>query len=287
MIQVQNVGFSYPGAKKETLHNLNFSIDKGEVFGFLGPSGAGKSTTQKLLIGLLKNYQGSIKVLNKEVSDWGSDYYEHIGISFELPNHFLKLSALENLKCFQSLYHGKTIDPIEILRQVNLEKDANKLVSNFSKGMKIRLNVARSLLHQPKILFLDEPTSGLDPVNARQIKDLILSLRKNGTTVFISTHNMTVADELCDRVAFITNGTISLINQPSTLKKKYGRRTVKAEFVDIEGDLTNQEFSLDEPLGKEKFLNSMKAAKRIETIHTQEATLENIFIQVTGQELDK
>ncbi len=223
MIRVSNLAYTYPGANQETLHGLNFDIAEGEIFGFLGPSGAGKSTTQKLLIGLLKQYGGVIEVMDRDLSAWGQDYYEHVGVSFELPNHYLKLTALENLKYFQSLYSGETHAPMEVLDWVGLKAEADKKVADYSKGMKVRLNVARSILHHPKVLFLDEPTSGLDPVNARNIKDLVLELRRGGATVFVTTHDMMVADELCDRVAFITAGNISLIDAPSALKNSTAR----------------------------------------------------------------
>jgi len=285
LIRVQDLTYTYPGADRETLHGLNFEIAEGEIFGFLGPSGAGKSTTQKLLIGLLKTYGGHIQVMGREISAWGQDYYEHIGVSFELPNHYLKLTALENLRYFQSLYRGPTADPMEVLAWVGLEADADKKVADYSKGMKIRLNVARSLLHQPKVLFLDEPTSGLDPVNARKIKDLVLDFRSRGATVFVTTHNMMVADELCDRVAFVTAGNLSVIDAPATLKKRYGRRKVRVEYLNGTPTLEQQEFPLDGLGENAAFLDLLQSADPVETIHTQETTLENIFIEVTGQEL--
>lgn len=285
MISVNNLTFTYPNASEQTLHGLNFEIAEREIFGFLGPSGAGKSTTQKIIIGLLKHYGGSITVLNKEIREWGQDFYEHIGVSFELPNHYLKLTALENLNYFQSLYSRDTHDPMQILDWVGLKADADKLVSDYSKGMKVRLNVARGLLHKPRVLFLDEPTSGLDPVNARKIKDLILRLRDDGTTVFVTTHNMTVADELCDRVAFINSGQISAIDAPSTLKKQYGKREVTVEYLNGSKQPTEKQFPLDGLGENNEFLQLLKSGNHIETIHTQETTLEKIFIEVTGEEL--
>ncbi len=285
MISVKNLTYTYPSAREEVLHGLNFEIAEGEIFGFLGPSGAGKSTTQKILIGLLKEYNGHIQVMDRELSQWGHDYYEHVGVSFELPNHYLKLTALENLNYFRSLYNGETVEPIEILEWVGLKEDANKRVSDFSKGMKVRLNVGRSLLHKPKLLFLDEPTSGLDPVNARKIKDVILGIRDRGTTVFVTTHNMMVADELCDRVAFITAGQISMIDAPSVLKKRYGKRNVRVEYLSQSQEIQEAEFLLDNLGHNRDFIKLLKSAQQIETIHTQETTLENIFINVTGQEL--
>lgn len=285
MITVKNLVHTYPSANQEVLQGLNFEIAEREIFGFLGPSGAGKSTTQKILIGLLKGYGGHIQVMGRELSEWGQDYYQHIGVSFELPNHYLKLTALENLKYFQSLYSGKTLTPLEVLEWVGLKEDAHKKVADYSKGMKVRLNVARSLIHRPRILFLDEPTSGLDPVNARKIKDLVLELRSRGTSVFVTTHDMSVADQICDRVAFITQGNIRVIDSPAALKKQYGRRDVRVGYLNGSRDIHYQEFPLDGLGDNSEFINLLKSAGRVETIHTQETTLENIFIKVTGQEL--
>ncbi|WP_420627624.1 ATP-binding cassette domain-containing protein [Candidatus Leptofilum sp.] len=285
MITVQNLTYTYPGANEETLHGLNFDIAEGEIFGFLGPSGAGKSTTQNILIGLLKHFSGRVQLMGRSVADWGHDLYEQIGVSFELPNHYLKLTALENLNHFGSLYSGQTHDPLELLSWVDLQDDAGKKVAEFSKGMKVRLNVARSLIHQPKMLFLDEPTSGLDPVNARKIKDLILRLRQQGTTVFVTTHNMSVADELCDRVAFITGGNLSVIDAPAALKQQYGKREVLVAYRNGAEAIEEQTFALDGLGHDQAFIQLLQTAVRLETIHTQETTLENIFIQVTGQEL--
>ncbi|QPC84786.1 ABC transporter ATP-binding protein [Phototrophicus methaneseepsis] len=285
MIAVKDLRYTYPGAQKETLHGLNFNIAEKEVFGFLGPSGAGKSTTQKILIGLLKDYSGSIQMMGRELNAWGQDLYEQIGVSFELPNHYLKLTALENLKYFQSLYNRKTFKPMDVLEWVSLQDDAHKKVSEFSKGMKIRLNVARALIHAPELLFLDEPTSGLDPVNSRKIKDLVLEMRNRGTTVFVTTHDMHVADELCDRVGFIAQGHINVIDTPSTLKKQYGKRNVQIEYLNGTQQMQQQEFPLDGLGQNAAFFDLIQSASRLETIHTQETTLENIFIEVTGQEL--
>lgn len=287
MIKVEDLTYTYPGSQAETLHGLNFEIGEGEIFGFLGPSGAGKTTTQNILIGLLKDYGGHIEVLGREVRDWDNEFYEHLGVSFELPNHYLKLTAVENLGHFRSLYAGETLDPMEVLDWVDLKDDAHKKVEEYSKGMKIRLNVARSLIHRPKLLFLDEPTNGLDPVNARRVKNLILERREKGTTVFVTTHDMMVADELCDRVAFITAGNISLINAPATLKKEYGKREVRVEYLNDSHEIQHQDFPLDRLIENAGFIDLMKSASRIETIHTQETTLDNIFIEVTGQELDR
>ena len=271
--------------RSDTLHGIDFEIADQEIFGFLGPSGSGKSTTQKILIGLLKNYRGDIIALGKDLQEWDNSYYEQIGVSFELPNHYLKLTARENLEHFAGFYSGDKFSTDDVLSWVDLKADADKKVSDFSKGMKIRLNVARSLIHKPKFLFLDEPTSGLDPVNAKRIKDLILRLREDGVTTFVTTHNMNLADELCDRVAFVTNGKISVIDAPETLKAQYGERKVRVDETTKDGDQKSSEFELDGLQTNEQFHETVRNAHRIERIHSLETTLDNIFIKVTGEEL--
>ena len=283
MIHVHDLSYTYIGTTTPAISGLEFAIQPGEIFGFLGPSGAGKSTTQKILIRLLQDFQGNVEILGKDLSQWGYEYYERIGVSFELPNHYSKLTGAENLKYFGSLYQTETISPAKLLETVGLENDGEMLVSQYSKGMKNRLNVARSMLHNPELLFLDEPTAGLDPMNGRRIKDLIKSQQDAGKTIFLTTHDMTVADELCDRVAFIVDGKISLIDSPKELKLRYGRPVVKVEYQ-ANGQNDEQEFALA-GLGENAQFSQLLRDNRIRTIHTQEATLETIFIQVTGRSL--
>jgi len=283
MIRVENLNYTYLSASRPALRQLDFEIQPGEIFGFLGPSGAGKSTTQKILIGLLRDYQGGVQVMGRELSEWGSDYYEKVGVSFELPNHFLKLSALENLTYFSRLYQGRTHDPRQLLAWVGLQEDGDLLVSQYSKGMKNRLSVARALLHDPQLLFLDEPTSGLDPVNARGMKDLILAQRAAGKTVFLTTHDMAIADELCDRVALIVDGEIRQIGSPREMKLRYGRSSVRVNYANGNG-LEQQEFSLQGLADNREFLSVLRSGT-VQTIHSQEASLEDVFIEVTGRRL--
>lgn len=284
MITVENLSFTYPKAAKPALRGLNFQITRGEIFGFLGPSGAGKSTTQKILIGLLKDYQGQVSVFGKDLKTWQADYYERVGVSFEFPNHYLKLTALENLSYFAALYGNVGQEPSRLLERVGLGADGDKPVAQFSKGMKNRLNVARALLHDPELLFLDEPTTGLDPVNARLIKELIEEQRSAGKTVFLTTHNMTVADELCDRVGFIVDGEVRLIDAPRALKLRYGRRVVRVESRPAEQTMT-RDFPL-ETLGDDADFIALLRGGQVQTIHTLEATLEDIFIEATGRRLE-
>ncbi len=283
MIEVDGLVFAYPGTKEPAVNDLEFSVGDGEIFGFLGPNGAGKSTTQKVLIGLLRNYRGKVSVLERDSRDWGSDLYEQVGVGFELPVHFGRLTARENLSYFASLYQGETEDLDHLLEQVDLLKQADVRVERFSKGMRVRLSFARAILCRPRLLFLDEPTTGLDPLSARRIKDLILEHRERGATVFLTTHDMTTADEICDRVAFLIDGRIALIDAPRELKVRYGERRVRVEYR-VNGKLEERDFPLEGLAENAAFLTALREPS-LQTVHTQETSLENIFIRVTGREL--
>ena len=284
MITVENLSFNYPGVAQDTVRSISFSIAKGEIFGFLGPSGAGKSTTQKILIKLLQPFRGQVEILNKPLQNWGPAYYNHVGVGFELPNHYRKLSAVENLRFFGSFYQGKVRDPHDLLEMVGLQEHADKRVQEFSKGMKMRLNFLRAIMHDPEMIFLDEPTAGLDPVNARRLKDIILDLKAAGKTIFITTHNMQDADELCDRIAFIVDGRLALIDSPKSLKLQFGERNVRVEYGSA--PLQAREFPID-GLGHDRDFLQLLQQESIQTIHTREATLEDIFIKVTGINLNQ
>lgn len=282
-IEVNNIDFTYQKSNKKAVDGVSFRIKKGEIFGFLGPNGAGKTTTQKVIIGLLKGYNGSVKILGKDLESWKTDLYNRIGVGFELPNHYQKLTALENLELFASFYRGKTTSPIDLLKIVDLEKDANDRVATFSKGMKSKLNFARSLLNDPEVWFLDEPTTGLDPVGRRLIKDIILQKRKEGKAIFLTTHNMNDADELCDRVGFIVDGKLTLIESPRELKIRHGKKIVQVEYL-TDGDLIKKDFDLKDLAENKTFFGLIKSGK-VQTIHTAEATLDEIFIKATGRQL--
>jgi fluoroquinolone transport system ATP-binding protein len=281
MIKVSNLIYTYPKAAAPTLKGLSFEISEGEIFGFLGPSGAGKSTCQKILYKVISQFEGEIEVNGKRLQKWDSDYLENIGVGFELPNHYGKLTAKENLELFAAFYPKHRCSEINpLLEMVGLEQDANKQVDSFSKGMKVRLNFVRAIMHNPNILFFDEPTAGLDPVNAHILKNHIRELKKQGKTIFITTHDMATADDLCDRVSFLVDGEIIITEKPSVLKLEHGKNSVK---VEMKGG-TISEFSLDR-LGTNTDFLTLIAAGEILRIHTQEASLEQVFIDVTGKKL--
>ena len=282
MISVKELEFFYKKSRQPAVKKISFDIKEGEIFGFLGPSGAGKSTTQKILIKLLASYSGSVEVFGRDLKKWNSKYYHKIGVGFELPNHYGKLSAIENLNLFGTFYHKQLATPMELLRMVGLDEDADKKTESFSKGMKMRLNFIRAILHDPDLIFLDEPTSGLDPVNARVMKDIIKNLQNRGKTIFITTHNMHDADELCDRVGFIVNGEIKLIDNPGELKIKNGSGRLKVRISDT-NEKNNQIFIFPlKGIGHNKEFLELIAANQVISIHSEDATLDDIFIKTTG-----
>jgi len=281
MFKVQDLRFTYPKNKEETIQGISFDIPKGTIFGFLGPSGAGKSTTQKILVKLLDHYQGEITYDGKSLKELKDDFYEEIGVCFEMPISFSKLTGLENLQFFANLYKNQ-VDVEPLLKRMGLWEDRNKLVSEYSKGMKIRLNFIRALINQPKMLFLDEPTNGLDPMNARILKDMIKEFKEAGGTVFITSHIMSDIDELCDEVAFIANGVIVAKDSPRQLKIDHGQKKVIVE-TRLNAHLEKHVFDFSE-LSSPRFIELCQS-QTIETIHSMETTLEDIFIKVTGVKL--
>jgi fluoroquinolone transport system ATP-binding protein len=281
MIQVNNVSFSY--TDNPFIEDISFNVGKGKILGFLGPSGAGKSTLQKILTGLIPNYQGEVIVDGTDLVHKKSSFYENIGIDFEFPSLYEKFTAVENLKFFGSLYSKELVPIDELLEMVGLSNDGNKKVSEYSKGMKSRLNFIKALIHRPDVIFLDEPTSGLDPANSRTMKGIIKELKNQGKTIIITTHNMHDAAELCDRVAFIIDGKIKALDTPRNLmKSKDGAKIVYSYYdgsKECNGEVQTCATSSDEQLAQ------LLAENRILSIHSMEPTLEDVFVQLTGRGL--
>lgn len=283
MIHVEGLHFTYPQGRQEVLRGMDFIAEPGEIFGFLGPSGAGKSTAQKILTGILKGYSGSVRVLGGEVREQNRDYYQRIGVAMEVPNLYGKFTAMENLRFFSSLYKGPCEDAAALMERLELKDDMDTRVSGYSKGMRMRLNFIRALMHKPDVLFLDEPTAGLDPARARIMKDIMREQKALGRTVLLTTHDMHLAEELCDRVAFIVDGSICLMDTPVNLRLKAGDRLVRYSWR--EQTLREAETSLKLLRDDGQFMQLLREG-RLETLHTQEPSLEALFIEVTGRRLE-
>ncbi len=280
MIQVSHVYHDYEGKGKFAVSDISFSVEGGSIFGFLGPSGAGKSTIQNIMTGLLPIQKGEVLYDGKSVRGLRTAFFNQIGVSFEQSNLYASLTGLENLKYYAALFSVPTLPPMELLERVGLREDANKRVSNYSKGMKQRLTFARALINRPQYLFLDEPTSGLDPRTAVGIRELILEQKQRGAAVFLTTHSMELADALSDTVAFLYGGEIAAMDTPESLKRVYGRREVNVVYREGQEE-RERVFPLDQKAELTAFLAQADVVK----LHSQEATLQEIFLRVTGKEL--
>ncbi|MGO4375996.1 ABC transporter ATP-binding protein, partial [Paenibacillus sp. MCAF20] len=201
--------------KKQALKKISFRVQRGEIFGFLGPSGSGKTTTVKILTSQLLYTSGRVNVLGSDPGrNRHSSFLGKIGVLTDNSGLYERLSVYDNLVLFCRLY-GVADQRIEaVLEAVNLIEDMYTVVGRLSKGMKQRVTLARTILHEPDILFLDEPTSALDPVNSGRIQETLREMNRRGTTIFLTTHNMQEAEDLCHRVAFLNNGEISALDTP-------------------------------------------------------------------------
>ena len=278
MIQTESLTRKFNGIL--AVDHLSFRVDAGEVLGFLGPNGAGKTTTILMLTGQLRPTSGQASISGFDVVKQRSSIKPLIGVVFEHQNLYERLSARENLMFFAQL-HGvgsKRVDAL--LERVGLQGRAREKVKVFSNGMKQRLLIARALLNEPKVLFLDEPTRGLDPTAARTIRETIRRLGETGTTVFLTTHYMEEADQLCRRVAFLSEGKIIALDTPRNLKLKYGERKARVVLDDGSENL----LSLDETADATRMERWMREG-RLLTVHSLEASLEDVFIHLTGRML--
>ncbi|MEN6338520.1 MAG: ABC transporter ATP-binding protein [Clostridiaceae bacterium] len=280
MIQVNHVFHDYEGKGNCAVADITFTVEGGSIFGFLGPSGAGKSTIQNIMTGLLPLQKGEVLYEGASVRELKTRFFNQIGVSFEQSNLYTSLTGLENLRYYAALFSVPTIKPMELLERVGLREDANKRVSNYSKGMKQRLTFARALLNRPMYLFLDEPTGGLDPKTAVGIRELINEQKQRGAAVFLTTHSMDLADALSDTVAFLYGGVIAACDTPEALKLKYGKRDVRVRYRE-DGEEKERTFPMDDKAALPAFLTTADVVK----LHSQEATLEEIFLHVTGKEL--
>ncbi|MFF2480904.1 ABC transporter ATP-binding protein [Paenibacillus sp. NPDC058071] len=278
IIEVDQLEKTYQ--KKQALKSLSFQVQRGEIFGFLGPSGSGKTTTVKILTSQLRVTSGRVTVFGMDPSrSRKANFLGRIGVLTDNSGLYERLTVYANLALFCRLY-GVPEQSVEgVLADVNLSADRNTLVQQLSKGMKQRVTLARAILHRPEILFLDEPTSALDPVNVLQIHETLRKLNRDGTTIFLTTHNMQEAEILCDRVAFLNNGEISALDTPLQLRLQHGDQTITLttpQGTEIVGQNAAGAIRINELIGRGELL----------TIHSNEPTLGDIFVKLTGRGLE-
>ena len=282
-IDVSHISYSYGDTL--AVDSVSFEVAAGEIFGLLGPNGAGKSTTVKMLSGQLRPSHGSIHILGMDSSVEKTESQARLGVCFEGKNLYSAMTGVENLKFFASLFGIKPLDPMPLLERVDLAARGGDKVSDYSKGMRQRLMMARALVNQPDVLFLDEPTDGLDPVSARTIQGIIREEAAGGTAVLLTTHDMYEADTLADRVAFINQGQILAMDAPESLKLQHGQRSVRIKARRADGQVEELAIPLDGVDAAAKVQRAM-AELDLVTIHTEEATLEDVFVAYAGRGLD-
>ncbi|MGI9064984.1 MAG: ATP-binding cassette domain-containing protein [Pyrinomonadaceae bacterium] len=266
----------------QAVDNISFTVEVGEIFGFLGHNGAGKTTTIRMLSGQLRPSAGRARVAGCDIVTEHQRLKPLVGVVSEHQNLYERMSGRENLAFAARLYGTENPRVDQALDQVGLLDRAKDNVGNYSNGMKQRLLIARALLHRPQIIFLDEPTRGLDPVVGREIRRLVVELSTQGVTVFLTTHYMEEADELCGRVAFLSEGRIVALDTPDNLKVAHGQKSLKVTLDD------GQSLTIaldDEDAGNQ--LEKLVNAGQIRTLHSAEATLEEVFIQIAGRGLSE
>lgn len=243
IIEVKQLHKSYDSFK--AVQGISFEVKEGEIFGLLGPNGAGKTTTLEIIETLRIKTSGEIWVDNYSVDKHPNEIKKIIGVQLQSAGYYPNLNLLELIELFSGLY-SVNVDPMEVLGKVNLKEKAKAKYKELSGGQKQRFSIATTLINSPKIVFLDEPTTGLDPQARRNLWDLILDIRKNGTTVVLTTHYMDEAEVLCDRVALIDNGKIIVIDTPDKLiddlvhsgferKKEVKRASLEDVFIQLTG----------------------------------------------------
>lgn len=274
VIKADNLGKSFGSFK--AISSLTFEVNKGEILGFLGPSGSGKTTTINILTGQLTPDQGQSSILGKSSTNLNEEDLANIGLITENSGYYEKLSLYDNLLFFAKLYDVPQGDLDDLMKRVGLYDRRKTLAEKLSTGMKQRMLLVRAIINKPQVLFLDEPTSGLDPSTSQSIHELIKELQSEGTTIFLTTHDMHEATILCDKIVLLNKGQIVEAGTPSDLIQKYN--TAKRVKITYQS-------------GEENYLSfselvQVSQTDDILTIHSCEPTLEDVFIQLTGGKLN-
>ena len=273
MITVEKITKRF--GNKTALNQIQFNVDKGEIFGFLGPSGAGKTTLINILTGQLKADEGTTQLLGKDTKALTPEDLSRIGLVGDSSGYYEKLSLEKNLIVYAKIYGLPNSRVDEVLEHVGLQEGKRTIAEKLSTGMRQRMFLARALLNRPELLFLDEPTSGLDPMTSKKIHRLLEELKAGGTTIFLTTHDMVEATEMCDRISLLNQGDLVEIGTPRDIIQKYNKeKRVKVTYMDHSEQVMAFEDLKDQDM------------TQVELIHSMEPTLEDIFIQLTGEKLN-
>ena len=279
VIEIKNIGHKF--GQKNVLEHINLEIGRGEILGLLGPSGAGKTTLIKILTGQLKPSDGVAFVFGKDSKALNGADYCRIGMMMDNFGLYERMNCYDNLLFFTKIYGLPKNRIEEVLKRVGLQDAKKTLANNLSKGMRRRLLLARVLMAEPDILFLDEPTSGLDPATTREIHNVILEEQKRGVTIFLTTHNMTEAEKLCNQIALLNEGQIMEYGEPKEICRRYNhQKKIKIHLYDgTDVELSHDKESID-------VLTRYWEQEAIETIHSTEPNLETVFMELTGRKFE-
>src|SRR6478609_5603714 len=279
MVVAENLEKRYGDVR--AVNVISFSVERGDIFGLLGHNGAGKTTTVRMLTGRTRPTGGDARVAGFDIVTGREQIKPIINLVFEDQNLYERLTGLDNLRVFADLYGAPRRRVDELLDLVDLDASARKRkVKTYSTGMKQRLLIARALINNPSVLFLDEPTRGLDPASAHDLREIIRNLAREGATVLLTTHYMEEADDLCQRVGFMSEGKLVALDAPRELKLRYGQRTALVLLSNRE----EHEIKLDDPDDARRLEGWMQSGAVL-TMHSQEGTLEDVFIALAGRKL--
>ena len=279
-LRAQGLGYRYPDAAHDAIKDVSLTVGEGEILGLLGPSGAGKSTVQKILTRQLSGASGDVWFRDRTLDDYGRRYLEMIGVAFEQPKLYERLSGVANLSLFAGLYDRECVAARSLFKRVGLDGAEEQPVAEYSKGMKHRLALLRAIQHQPEILFLDEPTSGSDPATTERLIEVLRQERARGAAILLTTHDMHVAEALCDRIALITSGRLVACDTPGRLKRAHGRSGVQVDYLES-GALTSQIVDPTTQAGRQT-LSELLAHAEVQSVRSLEASLAEVFQQVDG-----
>ena len=276
ILSMEGVTLSF--GSKRVLDGLTFSIPRSETFGFLGPSGAGKTTTFKLLTRQLVRDAGRITLFGRPLEHACDADYDRIGILSDTSSLYERMSIEENLRFYAKLRGRGAGDVERLLARVNLIQDRSTLVKDCSKGMRQRAALLAALIHSPELLFLDEPTSGLDPAARAEVHRMLAELKSAGTTIFITTHDMAEAENVCDRIAILNEGRIAACDRPASLTLRFARNRIVIETR------TQGTVETTKDAAGAGTVHKLLAQGEVLSIHSDEPDLEEVFLELTGRE---